>query len=188
MVWATAKPSSKSAIGRGTEQATLAISTASGRLWLLGRASAKLAMSMGHLPIRGRMCGDGGGSGASLRAGSARRRRGCWPSNSSRCDEDAASDAHSNDSSPGRSLTEVLVVDCDPGGSSRHNAKVDYPALRALLERRSATRQPRQHFFVGVFVERNDPLGAVARADHLGRRATHRLSRRPDPQSDSRAC
>lgn len=37
-------------------------------------------------------------------------------------------------------VTEVLVVDAIPV-DKRHNAKVDYPALRALLKRRSATRQ-----------------------------------------------
>ena len=39
-------------------------------------------------------------------------------------------------------LAEVLVVPEIPV-DRRHNAKVDYPALRALLERRAAKRQPR---------------------------------------------
>ena len=69
-------------------------------------------------------------------------------------------------------VTEVLVVDAIPV-DKRHNAKVDYPALRALLERGSGPSAA-QHFFVGVFVERNDPLGAIARTDHFGGRATHR--------------
>ena len=113
----------------------------SGRLWLLGRASAKLhdehgviypfAVECAAMAVEAvRRCALVQHEGSRLLV--AQLERDEIPAVSARLERQLAW-AH---------LAEVLVVPEIPV-DRRHNAKVDYPALHALLERRAARRHAR---------------------------------------------